>query len=384
MSGGAGERPAFAAPLLLVAIAVAVVGFLAYLLLTAYADDLRPARGTGTHALSTSAVGYAGLAELIDRTHGAGKARFARREADLRDETLLVLTPAADTDPAAVKRILDLREDLPTLVILPKWSVVPLPRKPAWVQAQGEIPAQFAGQPLRDVAKLTVDRGSSGTRTVEGPGLVSAYEAGGESWAAYLNEDSLTVVVADADLFDNKGLKTLAGAKRALAILSQFAAPDAPIAFDLTLHGFGRNPNLLKLGLEPPFLPLTLCILLAALLAGWHALLRFGPAAAPERAIAFGKRALADNGAALLRLARRRHATGERYAHWVRDSAAAATGAPAGLSGAALDAYCDTLRPEGARYSDLAARAADARDTATLLAAARDLHHWKRTVTRGH
>lgn len=385
MSGGAGERPAFAAPLLLVAIAVAVVGFLAYLLLTAYADDLRPARGTGTHALSTSAVGYAGLAELIDRTHGASKARFARREADLRDETLLVLTPAADTDPAAVKRILDLRGELPTLVILPKWAVAPLPRKPAWVQMQAKLSPASAAAPLSQTAEVTVTERPSGIRTVSGPEMEAAFEDGaGHALAAYLNEDSLTVVVADADLFDNQGLKTLAGAKRALAILGQIAAPDAAIAFDLTLHGFGRNPNLLKLGLEPPFLPLTLCILLAALLAGWHALLRFGPAAAPERAIAFGKRALADNGAALLRLARRRHATGERYAHWVRDSAAAATGAPAGLSGDALDAYCDSLRPEGARYSDLAARAADARDTATLLAAARDLHHWKRTVTRGH
>ena len=156
------------------------------------------------------------------------------------------------------------------------------------------------------------------------------------------------------------------------------------VAFDLTLHGFGRNPNLLKLAFEAPFLPLTLCVLVAALVAGWHAMLRFGPAAHPQRGVAFGKRALADNGAALLRLARRRHRTGARYAALVRETAAASTGAPAGLSGDALDRYLDRLDPAAEPFSHIAARAADAPDTRRLLDAARDLYQWKRTVTREH
>lgn len=383
MSAAAANPAPFAARTMLVVIVLAITGFLSYLLLSAYADDLRPARGTGTHALSTSAVGFAGLAELVRRTHG--EVRFARSEADLVDQPLLVLTPGAETDPAAVKRILDLRGELPTLVILPKWRVAPLPNKPVWVQSTGTLPPALAALPVSLVAKVRIDKGRSGFRTLSGPGLEAAYEtAEGDVLTAYLSEDSLAILVADPDLFDNRGLATLAGAERALDILAQSAAPDSAIAFDLTLHGFGRNPNLLKLAVEPPFLPLTLCILLAALLAGWHAMLRFGPVAVPERAVAFGKRALADNGAALLRLARRRHCTGERYAHLVRDSVAADTGAPAGLGGAALDAYLDRLPHGGEPYSQLAARAADARDTAALLAAARALYHWKRTVTRGH
>ncbi len=382
MSAASANPAPFAARTMLVVVVLAVTGFLSYALLSAYADDLRPTRGTGTHALSTSAVGFAGVAELVRRARG--EVRFARSEAEVASEGVLVLTPGPDTDPAAVKRILDLRSDLTTIVILPKWRVAPLPNKPAWVQSTGTLPPVLAAMPVSLSAKVTIGEGRSGFRTLSGPDLDSAYDSPeGDVLAAYL-DDSLAIFVADPDLFDNRGLATLAGAERALDILGQAAAEDSPIAFDLTLHGFGRNPNLLKLAVEPPFLPLTLCILLAALLAGWHAMLRFGPVAVPERALAFGKRALADNGAALLRLARRRHCTGERYAHLVRDSVAADTGAPAGLSGAALDAYLDRLPHGGEPYSQLAARAGDARDTAALLSAARALYHWKRTVTRGH
>jgi hypothetical protein len=371
----------FATRTIFILIALSVVGFLSYLILSAYADDLRPSQNGGTHALSTSAVGFAGFADLIKRTHG--NVRLVRREADLTDATLLVLTPDAGTDPAAVKRILDRRQDLPTMVILPKWIVTPLPAKANWVRSTGTLPTFIAAMPVSGIGKVEISDAPHGKfRTVSGPQLETAFESpDGGALVAYVG-DSVTTIVADPDLFNNQGLATPEGAERAMRILSQFAAPDSPVAFDLTLHGFGRNPNLLKLAFEAPFLPLTLCVLLAALLAGWHAMMRFGPAAAPDRGVAFGKRALAENGAALLRLARRRHRTGERYATLVRETVAASTGAPPGLTGDALDRYLDRLDREGEPFSNIAARAANARDTRGLLAAARDLYHWKRTVTR--
>lgn len=382
MSAAPGTATPFAARALLALIALSIVGFLSFLWLSAYADDLRPAQNGGNHALSGSAVGFAGFAELVKRTHG--NVRLIRREADLGDDTLLVLTLGPDTDPAAVKRILDRRSELPTMVILPKWAVMPLPGRPGWAQSLGKLPAAIAAMPVSQVAKPVIEEAPpGGFRTISGPDLEAAYEQEGRALVAYVG-GGVTTIVADPDLFDNKGLATEEGAERAMRILGQFAAPDGPVAFDLTLHGFGRNPNLLKLAFEAPFLPLTLCVLLAALLAGWHAMLRFGPAALPERGIAFGKQALAENGAALLRLARRRHRTGERYATLTREAVAAGTGAPAGLTGEALDRYLDKLSREGEPFSSIAARATDAPDTRTLLAAARDLYFWKRTVTREH
>ncbi|KRC79890.1 DUF4350 domain-containing protein [Sphingomonas sp. Root241] len=382
MSGA--SAPAFTVRAVLVLVALAIVGFVSFLLLFAYADELRPAQNGGTHALSTSAIGFAGLADLVKQTRG--DVRMVRREADLGDDVLLVLTPGPGTKPAAVKAILDRREGegLPTLVILPKWIAVPLPRKPNWVRTTGTIPESLAALPLSEARAVTV--GSSpkqAFRTISGAGLETIYAAPDGAPLAATVEDSLLTIVADPDLFDNQGLATREGAERAMDILDEIGAGGG-VAFDLTLHGFGRNPNLLKLAFEAPFLPLTLCVLVAALLAGWHAMLRFGPTALPERGLAFGKRALADNGAALLRLARRRHRTGERYAALVREAAAASTGAPAGLSGDALDRYLDRLDPAAEPFSHLAARAADAPDTRRLLDAARDLYQWKRTVTREH
>jgi hypothetical protein len=380
MSGA--STPAFTVRAVLILVALAIVGFVSFLLLFAYADELRPAQNGGTHALSTSAVGFAGLADLVKQTRG--DVHMVRREADLGDDVLLVLTPGPGTSPATIKGILDRREGLPTLVILPKWITVPLPGKPNWVRTTGTLPESMAALSLSEARAVTVSSSPrQAFRTISGAGLETIYAGPDGAALAATVEESLLTIVADPDLFDNQGLATREGAERAMDILDEIGAGGG-VAFDLTLHGFGRNPNLLKLAFEAPFLPLTLCVLVAALLAGWHAMLRFGPAALPGRGVAFGKRALADNGAALLRLARRRHRTGERYAALVREAAAASTGAPAGLSGDALDRYLDRLDPAAEPFSHIAARAADAPDTRRLLDAARDLYQWKRTVTREH
>jgi hypothetical protein len=253
------------------------------------------------------------------------------------------------------------------------------------VRSTGQLPDFVALQPLRKVApglSLTAAP-PGGLRTLEGDTIESWYDTDEGTVLAQV-DDSDVVILSDPDLIDNLGLATPEGAQRAIDLLEATRWDDSHFAFDLTLHGYGRNPNLLKLAFEAPFLPLTLCLLAAALLAGWHALMRFGTPAPEARGIAFGKRAIAENGAALLRLAGRRHRTGARYAALTRDAVAAATGAPSSLSGEALDRYLDKLDPTGEPFSAMAQRAAAAPDTRTLLQAARALHLWKRTVTREH
>ncbi|MBL7373315.1 hypothetical protein INQ23_28780, partial [Escherichia coli] len=82
-----------------------VVGFVAFLLLTAYADDLQPAQRPGNHALATSAIGFAGAAELVRQVHGAVK--MVRRDAELDTSDILVVTLEPTTSPDTVKRIVD-------------------------------------------------------------------------------------------------------------------------------------------------------------------------------------------------------------------------------------------------------------------------------------
>ncbi|WP_137862116.1 MULTISPECIES: hypothetical protein [unclassified Sphingomonas] len=381
MSGESTATP-FSLRTVLVLVLLGVVGFVAFLLLTAYADDLQPAQRPGNHALATSAIGFAGAAELVRQVHGAVK--MVRRDAELDTSDILVVTLEPTTSPDTVKRIVDRRAAQPTILVLPKWLAMPRPDKPAWVTSFGTLPVRQAVQQIAQVTEANVQENADGLRTISGEKLEPVIGNGHGGALVATMKDQPTLIVADPDLLDNQGLKTLAGAERAMQLLDWFDDGQRGIAFDLTLHGFGSNPNLLKLAFEPPFLPLTLCLLVAALLAGWHALLRFGPALPEARGVAFGKRAIAENGAALLRLAGRRHRTGDRYAALIRDAAASATAAPANLPPDALDNYLDRLDKQGEPFTALAARAGHAQDTRALLDAARALYQWKRTVTREH
>ncbi|MCW3848205.1 hypothetical protein OF829_13245 [Sphingomonas sp. LB-2] len=379
----AGRAAPFSAIAIAAVVIVGAIGFAAFLVLSAYAPDYQPVKNGGGHAYSTSAVGFVGAAELVRQTHGG--AGVIRRDTDLSKAGLVVLTPGPQTDPVEIKSILDRRKDIPTLIVMPKWIVTRLRNNPAWVREYGAIPGFYLQQMLDDIAKVQFsDPQGRELRSIHGTDL-RVIDSTPEGQPLLVGvPDTEIYILADPDVLNNQGLATRSGAERAMKILDEIALPDESIAFDLTLMGFGKNPNLLKLAFEPPFLPLTLILLAAALLAGLHAIRRFGPAAREERAVAFGKRALAENGAALLRLARRRHRTGGRYAVLTRDAVAAASGAPPSLTGEALDRYLDRLSKEGEPYSQIAARAQDAPDTRRLLAAARDLYHWRRTVTREH
>lgn len=368
-------------------VAVALIGFVSYVVLTAYGDKFKPTNNGGTHALSTSAVGFLGISELVRMTHG--QVGLVRKKDDIYTSGLLIVTPGDSVEPGAVKRIVDQRneESLPTLIVLPKWNAARLAARPAWVNAQGTLPPFFINLWLRDIvedATIVDGSGPNGLRTIRGSKLHTVLQApdGGALVAGI--DDTTTYILADPDVLNNMGIKTPAGAERALNLLESLTPEDEGITFEGSVAGLGNDPNLLKLAFEPPFLPLTLCIVFAALLAGWHAMVRFGPPSHERRKVAFGKRAIVENGAALLRLAGRRHRTGERYAQLTREAAAAATGAPHGLTGEALDAYLDRLNREGEPFTHIAERAATASDTRRLLAAARDLYHWKRTVTREH
>ena len=102
-----------------------------------------------------------------------------------------------------------------------------------------------------------------------------------------------------------------------------------------------------------------------------QALTRFGPPRRPDRAIALGKLALADNSAALIRLARREPRMAVRYLDLNRAAVAKALGAGR-LSESELTG-CSTARPNAPgvqhRLGALAAEAAAVKDRAGLIRA---------------
>ncbi len=381
----------------LIAAAVLFAGVFA--VLTAYGGGLTTGNDGGAHAMSRAGTGFSGVVALAP---AAGiDSRISRSD---RPGTagLLVLTPPIGSDPAKIAALVKRRAGLPVLLVLPKWQTMLLPGHNGWVQTVGTAPANAATALLKQIApKVSVGLAAgpagqlagngnaaglafatpSEQRVVAGPQLVAVVAGStGEMVLGWLPERDL-YILADPDLIDNRALRTPAQAREAVTLLRTLGGGGpGGLVFDVTLNGYGRSQDLLRTMLEPPLLALTLALLIAAGLTLWQGAVRFGTPDLAPRAIAFGKRALVDNAAALIRMARREPALAERYAAQIRDRAAAALHAPPQLQGAQLVDWLDR-RGIGVRFADLADAAAQATDRASALAAAHALYQWQQDVT---
>lgn len=389
---------------MVVVLLIGVVSLAGVGVLSAYQPELKSGNDGGGHALSRSSVGYAALPRLLT---GLGQTVILSRGplGENGADSLLVLTPASGTPS---ERIEDLDHGGATLIVLPKWNAAPYRENPGWVTTVGvNGPGQALSvlpKDMRDGTSLTETTGAhpvvlkqpngkafGAPVTVETPRRIS-----GAQWipvvvdaqgapVLVLHRDTLTYVLADADLLNTQGLKTLNGARTALAIIDIVRTEGSPVAFDLTLHGFQRTRSLLRLMLEPPLLGLTLILAALAAFAGWQTVIRFGPTLQGGRVVALGKRALADNTAGLVRMAKREHHMAAPYALLVRGVVARAIGAPRSLDGPELDAFLDRVgvtvgaaRP----YTALAEDARTARTPGDLMRVARDLYRWTQEMTR--
>lgn len=399
------DATGFSPLVMIVLVLVGVVSLAGMAVLSAYAPELRSGDDGQEHALSRSSVGFAAAARLLERS-GAVVVRSRGKLTPAADDGLLVLTPSA---MVSGKRVGAIAHSGPTLLVLPKWQAVPDPFRRGWVRTNGQhspeavlhvVPAGLQGDMRLDrdkgtrVAALSRPNGSVLGSTAP---ITDLQTISGRGWRPVLVDRAGRMVMAhngrgfyvlaDPDLLNTPGLRPLAGARTAVAMLALIRAPDTPIVFDLTLHGFERTLNPLRLMLEPPLLGATLCLVFALVLVGLQAAVRFGPAAASGRALARGKRALADNSAGLVRLARREHRMATPYAELVRHEVVRAAGISRDLDDAETNAVLDRLAASvGARhsYSELAERARAARTPGDLIDVARELFEWRLEMTRGH
>jgi hypothetical protein len=384
---------------------VGVFAFCALAVLGAYAPDLRAGDNGGAHALSRSAIGYAGVVRalklsgdpvLVDRSPLQGS----------RGEGLLVATPPPG---AGEDDVTGLGFSGPVLIVLPKWVAPPDPRHLGWVGKGFLIPPAEATKPAlladgglirtrgvsRPVLRALAGPFTPGATLVEGP--VDEFQTLlPKGWRSVLidqtgatvlsrDPDRPVFLLSDPDLINTHGLRDLDTLGSALTLLRTLRAGDGPIIFDVRLNGLGHERSVLRLLFDPPFLAVTLCLAAAAALAGFQAACRFGPIRREPRALALGKQALVDNSAALIRLARRERHMGGRYAALVRDLAARAVGAPRDLTGDPLVAFLDRVGEQrGAieRLSKLSEEARLAPDRDRLTSAARKLFRWRLEMTR--
>jgi len=417
-------------------LALVGIGALAFIaLLYAMGAGLTGSGGNdgGSHALSRSLTGYAAIAELTERS--GMDVSIAREERLMRAPGLLVLTPPHDADGAKIAALIEARRTIgPTLLVLPKWTARPIPpgtetdAKTGWVMLGGTQSPRWIGA-LADGARLTIaNHGKTATsldQTSEVPLAVPAQvqsltEPGGDDdsptllalveddsggkLAVYRNDDGSypalddwsgwgspeepdeslfpLVIVAEPDLLDNYGLARRETALTALRLVRATAGGSTgPIHFDVTLNGLGRTRNLLTLAFTPPFLAATLALLMAAFAAGWRAFNRFGPPRVTGRAIAYGKTALVENSAGLIRRAGRLRLLGAPYAALVAVRLARLLGLPPGSSGEAIDQAQARRGLPGPSFSELTAALAAARTQHDLIRRAAALRSLEKALT---
>ncbi len=331
------------------------------------------------HAASRGLTGYAALVEYLEAE--GHTVRVSRSRSAFDEPDLLVLTPPRYADAETVAEVLDERRYTgPTLLILPKWNAAPAslftdedveegwvrlgnPDKPQWAEelngealkldlngpdfeiGQDKRSATWAGlgsrgqlarpdmtqsfAPGRDAGNLTPLVSTTDNAPLisylDDGGIYPAYEEAALGREVSYDEDDYAdsqygiIVVAEPDLFNNYGFSDRSRAQLAHAVVDlAMDGGDYDVIFDVTLNGLGGGENLLTLAFTPPFLAATLCLLIAMFVVGWRAMLRFGPAVAEDRAIAFGKTQLVRNGADFIRRTGRLHLLAGPYAAVMR------------------------------------------------------------------
>jgi hypothetical protein len=383
---------------MLLITAIGTLAFIGMLVLGAYAPDLRSGRNGGTHALSNAATGFSGLIRLAEAT--GRNPRVVRSVNDLGSEDLAVITP--DHGWINLSDIIEKRGPRATLIVLPKWDSAPDRAKTGWVRVSGLLPAgdpertlapgipfkisreKTRHEPLRTVHPAAPPEmqflAPRALQTMSNPKLKPIITDGSGRMVLGQVGDQPLYVLADPDLINNHGMADERQAKAALAMLDFLNSTGATsVLFDVTANGLGRSRSPLRLAFDPPFLGVTLTIFVAMLLAGIQALVRFGSPRRTERAIAFGKSALVDNSAALIRKAGREARLGPRYVDVIRERSAALFRLPATRSPELLDERLESLNPRRS-FTALAAAAGQARSRDELLGAAISLHHWVEEV----
>jgi hypothetical protein len=403
-------RPWHALVLFLVGAAASIC----LLLLFAYAPDLRDNDSNQADAISYSAIGFAGLKELMEASGMAVEIDRGAVLGETRKPSLTILTPPAFTSAQAWH---DYQEQGPVLIILPKWTTTSMPLKNSWVTKTGAFHAGTFKNLLAPIAQLQIVQAPGdrrGIRVEAGSPLMglplqlngdiqqlqSATAGKGDRLmllrggaSGKPDSGAMTVLIrirggdkpiyilTEPDLMNNHGLADETTAQAALGIIRSLRRGTSPVRMDVTLNGMTRAPSLLKALFEPPFRGATLCAFLAALLMALHALARFGAPLGTDRILVRGKTALADNTAALVRLMGREAAMATRYVQASREMALARLGRRGSREQDDMLAAMESRTTGDIHYSTLAAEAAQAKNSDDLMRIAAQAYAWRGRIT---
>ena len=385
-------------------VIVSVLSLIAFFALSAYAPDVRDDSSAEAHALSKSAIGFAGLRVLLNAAGTPNGVDHGNVPHDLAHSSLIIATPPPELPGADLAKLVKGPYDgRQWLVVLPKW--IPF-SDPIAIGRVMKGPMYSHGNIetlLRDLSKTTKIVRHWGMFAPDlvatahdfgpfpaGLGKVDAFQTiAGPDWIPLISTakgDAVLVklknwpvyVLSDPDLMNTHGLSDLPTAVLALSTIKNLRSGNAPVQFDVTLNGLGTAPSLLREIFEPPFLGATICAILAAMLMGFHAMVRFGSPPPPPPAFARGKAALVNNAADMIRMLHREPRMAQRYAQTTRNLALRALGIRRSLHSGDGDAPFQGIESrDQLSYSDLLREAEQVNSRAGLVTLARKFYEWR-------
>jgi len=361
----------------------------------------------GPSAFSRSAIGYAGIADVMHR--------LGARVLKNRGDSIASLDPAgvlvvAEPLNAPAQRMSTLMNAHTVLLILPKWTAQESKKHRGWISDATEVAvstarsaAQIANVDVVRVPRVTSwSRNEIGRVPVISQGGVQLIRSSrlrpvvGSDQGMLVGELRTGArrlwILADPDPMQNHGLADPDNAVFSVALINALRGADGNIVFDEVVHGLAekaRSP--FRLLFEFPFVLATLQGVIAVALLLWATVRRFGAPLPPPIELKSGKRSLIETTANLLDFARHRPIVIQRYVHEIVQDVARQLHAPAGLAEPALiDWLRHTARARDAqidcgavvsRTDELVAAGRGA--SAQLATLARDIFRWKREVTDG-
>jgi hypothetical protein len=402
-------EPVFSRRLLVGWIAGAVVIFALSLYLMG-AGELSGPDSTGASTFSRSAIGHAGIADVLQRLGiPTVKSRYDSI-AKLAPGSVLVIAeprPARQSEEA----IRALLKASTILLVLPKWNGRPSEQTAGWLRDVSERSvgdAQWALNLVAPRAEVVRESGSvvwstntlqlvpslaSPVQLVRGAGLRAVIGSDRGMLIGEISERNRRIwVLADPDVISNHGLARDGNAELAVAIIKRLQRADGSVVFDETVHGYVAKPvSPFMLLFRFPFVVATAQGLIAVALLMWATLARFGvPQSAPPP-LSAGREGLLQNMAKLIEFTGHQPVMIARYIQETVRDVARQLHAPRGLTREALMDWLQrvsTARGVDVDCGVVVRRASELgvahrRDLTPLIRLARDIHRWKGEILDG-
>jgi hypothetical protein len=402
-------EPVFPRRLLIGWIAGAVVVF-AISLYFMGGGELSGPDSVGPSTFSRSAIGHAGIAEVLQQLSiPVVKSRSSSLE-KLSPGSVLVIAEPRPSGQAedAIRALLNAST---ILLVLPKWTGEPSDQKAGWLREVAERSPYDAQWALNLVApRGNVERERSDVawttnalqiaphvdlpvQLVRGDRLRPIIGgAPGMLLGEISDRDRKIWVLADPDVISNHGLAREGNAALAVALIKALRSRDGSIVFDETVHGFVVRPvSPFLLLFRFPFVVATAQGLIAVALLLWATLGRFGAPQTAPPALSAGREGLLQNMAKLVEFTGHQDVMVQRYVQETVREVACQLHAPRELSGGELLAWlqrvglargvaidCEAVLRQAAEPG-MARR----RNASALVRLARDIHQWRGEIVDG-